>query len=140
MYPNNENQNLFKKVIKIEEEKFSNIIQEFSRLWLLLKKLRKTEKKKLLEKLLFKLYDTYGFPYELTEEICEENGIAIYKNEFDRKMEEQKEKARNSREVVMEKGQDAFIEAFFDEHGKTEFTGYRKKALLKLQKFFMYLN
>ena len=39
-------------------------------------------------------------------------------------MEEQKEKARNSREVVMEKGQDAFIEAFFDEHGKTEFTGY----------------
>ena len=36
------------------------------------------------------------------------------------------EKARSSREVIMEKGQNAFIEKFFDEHGKTEFTGYEK--------------
>ncbi len=114
-----------KKVIKIEEEKFSNTLDSgIQQVMAAIEEAKKNEEMRLTGEVTFKLYDTYGFPYELTEEICEENGIVIYKNEFDQKMEEQKEKARNSREVVMEKGQDAFIEAFFDEHGKTEFTGY----------------
>ena len=41
-------------------------------------------------------------------------------------MEEQKEKARSAREVVMEKGQDSFIEEFYDKYGVTKFTGYEK--------------
>ena len=72
----------------------------------------------------FKMYDTYGFPYELTEEICNERGIAVSQEEFLAKMEEQKEKARSARAVIMEKGQDSFIEEFYDKHGVTEFTGY----------------
>ena len=114
-----------KKVIKIEEEKFSNTLDSgIQQVMAAIDEAKKNGEGRLTGEITFKLYDTYGFPYELTEEICEENGIAIYKNEFDQKMEEQKEKARSSREVIMEKGQDAFIEAFFDEHGKTEFTGY----------------
>ncbi len=120
-----ENAKHIKKVIKIEEEKFSNTLDSgIQQVMAAIEEAKKNGEERLTGEVTFKLYDTYGFPYELTEEICEENGIAIYKNEFDQKMEEQKEKARNSREVVMEKGQDAFIEAFFDEHGKTEFTGY----------------
>ena len=120
-----ENAKHIKKVIKIEEEKFSNTLDSgIQQVMAAIEEAKKTGESRLTGDVTFKLYDTYGFPYELTEEICEENGITIYKNEFDQKMEEQKEKARSSREVVMEKGQDAFIEAFFDEHGKTEFTGY----------------
>ena len=120
-----ENVKHIKKVIKIEEEKFSNTLDSgIQQVMAAIEGAKKNGEGRLTGEVTFKLYDTYGFPYELTEEICEENGILIYKNEFDQKMEEQKEKARNSREVVMEKGQDAFIEAFFDEHGKTEFTGY----------------
>ena len=120
-----ENAKHIKKVIKIEEEKFSNTLDSgIQQVMAAIEEAKKNGESRLTGDVTFKLYDTYGFPYELTEEICEENGITIYKNEFDQKMEEQKEKARSSREIVMEKGQDAFIEAFFDEHGKTEFTGY----------------
>ncbi|MGL4910506.1 MAG: DHHA1 domain-containing protein, partial [Cetobacterium sp.] len=44
--------------------------------------------------------------------------------EFLEKMQEQREKARSARTVIMEKGQDSFIEEFYDKYGKTEFTGY----------------
>ena len=114
-----------KKVVKIEEEKFSNTLDlGIQHVMNAIEEAKANGEDVLSGEVTFKLYDTYGFPYELTEEICEENQIKVYKNEFDQKMEEQRELARSSREVVMEKGQDAFIEAFFDEHGKTEFTGY----------------
>ena len=48
----------------------------------------------------FKLYDTFGFPFELTEEIALENGLTINKDEFDNLMKEQKERARASRIVI----------------------------------------
>jgi len=83
-------------------------------------------KNKLDGEVSFKLYDTYGFPYELTEEIAEERGVTVLREEFEAKMEEQKEKARSAREVVMEKGQDSFIEEFYDKYGVTKFTGYEK--------------
>ena len=114
-----------KKVVKIEEEKFSNTLDlGIQHVMNAIEEAKNKGENFLSGDVTFKLYDTYGFPYELTEEICEENGIKVYKNEFDQKMEEQRELARSSREVVMEKGQDAFIESFFDEHGKTIFTGY----------------
>lgn len=116
-----------KKVVKIEEEKFSNTLdQGIQHVMNAIEEAKESKKNYLAGEITFKLYDTYGFPYELTEEICEENGIKIYKNEFDEKMEEQRNKARNSREIIMEKGQDSFIETFFDKYGKTEFTGYDK--------------
>ena len=118
-----------KKVVKIEEEKFSNTLDSgIQQVMSAIEEVKNNGETKLAGEMTFKLYDTYGFPYELTEEICEENGITVLREEFDAKMEEQKEKARNSREVIMEKGQNAFIEKFFDEHGKTEFTGYENSV------------
>lgn len=119
------NEDHIKKMVRIEEEKFShtldqgmNIVNEE------IEKATNSGEKKLSGEVTFKLYDTYGFPYELTEEICEEKGIEVTHSEFLEKMEEQKERARSAREVVKEKGQDSFIEEFFDKHGTTEFTGY----------------
>ncbi len=125
-YPDlKENLAHIKKIVKIEEEKFSNTLDSgIHHVMLAIEEAKKNEKDFLAGEITFKLYDTYGFPYELTEEICEENQIKVYKNEFDQKMQEQRELARNSREVVMEKGQDSFIEEFYDEHGATKFLGY----------------
>lgn len=114
-----------KKIVKIEEEKFSNTLDQGIQLVNNeIDNLIANGKNKLDGEISFKLYDTYGFPYELTEEIAQERGILVEKKEFEAKMEEQKEKARSAREVVMEKGQDSFIEEFYDKYGITKFTGY----------------
>lgn len=121
------NKEHIKKVVKIEEEKFSNTLDQG--IQLVTNEIALVKEKgesSLSGDVTFKLYDTYGFPYELTEEICEENGIFVSKDEFLKKMEEQREKARAARTVVMEKGQDKFIEEFYDKHGTTEFLGYKE--------------
>ena len=116
-----------RKIVKIEEEKFSNTLDQGIQLVNQeIDNLLANGKNKLDGEVSFKLYDTYGFPYELTEEIAEERGVTVLREEFEAKMEEQKEKARSAREVVMEKGQDSFIEDFYDKHGVTKFTGYEK--------------
>ena len=46
----------------------------------------------------FKLYDTYGFPMELTMEIAQESGYTVDKAGFDEEMNKQRERARNARE------------------------------------------
>ena len=116
-----------RKIVKIEEEKFSNTLDQGIQLVNQeIDNLLADGKNKLDGEVSFKLYDTYGFPYELTEEIAEERGVTVLREEFEAKMEEQKEKARSAREVVMEKGQDSFIEDFYDKHGVTKFTGYEK--------------
>ena len=116
-----------RKIVKIEEEKFSNTLDQGIQLVNQeIDNLLANRKNKLDGEISFKLYDTYGFPYELTEEIAEERGVTVLREEFEAKMEEQKEKARSAREVVMEKGQDSFIEEFYDKYGVTKFTGYEK--------------
>lgn len=125
-YPDlNDNLEHIKKVVKIEEEKFSRTLDQGIQLVNQeIEKVKSEDGKKLSGEITFKLYDTYGFPYELTEEICEEKGVEVSREEFEAKMEEQKEKARSAREVVMEKGQDSFIEEFYDKYGTTKFVGY----------------
>lgn len=125
-YPDlNDNLEHIKKVVKIEEEKFSRTLDQGIQLVNQeIEKVKSEGGKKLSGDITFRLYDTYGFPYELTEEICEEKGVEVSREEFEAKMEEQKEKARSAREVVMEKGQDSFIEEFYDKYGTTKFVGY----------------
>lgn len=57
-------------------------------------------KNKLSGETAFKLYDTYGFPIELTIEICNDKGIEVDVNRFNELLNEQKEKARNSRKII----------------------------------------
>jgi alanyl-tRNA synthetase len=70
----------------------------------------------------FKLHDTYGFPVELTEELAVEAGLTIDRDEFDRLMQEQRERAR-----AAAGGGDIpadVVAAFARSHVKTEFIGY----------------
>jgi alanyl-tRNA synthetase len=122
-----ENMEHIKKIIKIEEDKFSHTLgQGMQMVNDEIEKAKESGENKLSGEITFKLYDTYGFPYELTEEICEEKEVEVSLEEFTAKMEEQKERARSAREVVMEKGQDSFVEEFYDKYGKTVFEGYEK--------------
>lgn len=72
----------------------------------------------------FKLYDTYGFPLDLTKEILEDKGISIDEAGFKAAMEEQREKARIARGVTNYMGADATVYDEIDPKITTEFVGY----------------
>ena len=96
-----ERHDFIKKTIAIEEERFSQTLD--SGLAILEKMLADLETKG--EKLLpgadvFKLYDTFGFPIDLTRELTEEKGIEIDEDGFAALMKEQKKKARDARATL----------------------------------------
>ncbi len=73
----------------------------------------------------FKLYDTYGFPLELTVEICGESGLEVDEADFSKALEEQRERARSARqETEYLSERDIVYRELRDKHGPTEFVGY----------------
>lgn len=72
----------------------------------------------------FKLYDTYGFPIDLTKEILEEKGFTVDEKGFSEAMEEQKVKARKARKVTNYMGADVTVYESIDPSVTTEFVGY----------------
>ena len=91
----NEKINMIIQKINTEEELFNRTLVNGEKR---LQELFMSDSKKISGEDAFKLYDTYGFPFELTEEYAKEKGFSVSKEEFDKYMEEQKELARNSRE------------------------------------------
>lgn len=86
------------KVIKIEEERFAETIdQGLSILNEYMDALKADGKKELSGEHAFKLYDTYGFPIDLTREIVEEAGLTVAEDRFAELMEEQRKRARDAR-------------------------------------------
>ncbi len=81
------------KMIKAEEEKFLKTLENGENM--LMKAIK--DMKVLPAKDMFMLYDTFGFPKELTMEICQENGVEVDLDGFEKLMEEQKQRARNAR-------------------------------------------
>ncbi|WP_309602741.1 alanine--tRNA ligase [Sphingomonas sp.] len=72
----------------------------------------------------FKLYDTFGFPYDLTEDALRARGMAVDRAGFDRAMAEQKAAARAAWKGSGEKASDELWYDLAEEIGSTEFTGY----------------
>lgn len=83
------------KLIKNEEETFKKTLKNGQAL--LDEAIEKAHDGKLSGEIVFKLYDTYGFPFELTQEIAEENHVTVSREEFDNEMNQQKERARKAR-------------------------------------------
>ena len=75
----------------------------------------------------FELYDTYGFPLELTQEIAEEQGLSIDLEGFEREMEEQKTRSKDSYEAIDLMAQNALGE-IVAESNETSFLGYTQLA------------
>lgn len=78
----------------------------------------------------FKLYDTYGFPYELTVEYLEEKGFTTDRKEFDKYMEEQKQQAKQNRrqETTMNSQNEELLN--FKEHSEFIYNSYTEKATI----------
>ena len=74
----------------------------------------------------FKLYDTYGFPLDLTQEILEEKGYSVDEDGFKAAMEVQKNTARSARKETNYMGADATVFNELDVNLTTEFVGYEK--------------
>ncbi len=122
-YPQNAvNSSLAEEFLKLEEEKFLETLDQG------LKFLKDAIKKEVKDNVFsgeaaFKLYDTYGFPFDLTEVILREKGIELDTNGFEEALNRQKELSKKS----WKGGQGIDLSLYHKEketHGKTKFTGY----------------
>ncbi len=117
------------KVLTQEEEKFNKTIdQGLSILANLEAQMQKEGTKVLSGENTFKLYDTYGFPVDLTREILEEKGFSIDEEGFKAAMEEQRVTAQKARIVTNYMGVDATVYDEIDPSVTTEFVGYEQLA------------
>ena len=92
------NRDYIKKVIRLEEDRFAATLAQGMEMLGREIDAVKADGKKILDGAIgFRLYDTYGFPFELTAEILEENGLTLDKDGFDRAMNEQRQRARAAR-------------------------------------------
>lgn len=99
-----EKQSYIKKVIQLEEERFqTTLVQGMELLNGHVQSLKKSGITMLDGATAFKLYDTFGFPWELTLEILEEHDMQLDKQNFDAAMKEQRERARAARQDHAEK-------------------------------------
>lgn len=127
-YPELEEKRVFiTKVISEEEEKFNKTIdQGLSILGDMEAELEKSGKNQLSGADAFKLYDTYGFPLDLTKEILEEKSISIDEDGFSKAMEEQRQMARKARKTTNYMGADATVYDEIAPEITSKFVGYDK--------------
>ena len=113
------------KVLTEEENKFNKTIdQGLAILSQMREEMVKSGKKELSGEDAFKLYDTYGFPLDLTKEILEEENLGIDEEGFKACMEEQRVKARSARKVSNYMGADVTVYESIDPSITSEFVGY----------------
>ncbi|HWP94765.1 MAG TPA: alanine--tRNA ligase [Gammaproteobacteria bacterium] len=106
------------KVLLGEEERFAETLDQGMRL--LESALTELDGRVIPGETVFKLYDTYGFPVDLTADIARERGLTIDQAGFERAMEAQRERARAASQFGTEYAQDVAIDT------ETCFTGYEK--------------
>ena len=112
-------------VLTQEENNFAKTIdQGLAILADLEESLQKEGKKEVSGEDAFRLYDTYGFPLDLTKEILEEKGYTIDEKGFEERMEEQRQKARAARKTTNYMGADATVYDSIDPSITSKFVGY----------------
>ncbi|MFB9145759.1 alanine--tRNA ligase [Halomonas alkalicola] len=104
------------RVLLKEEEQFARTLEHG--MGLLEEALADLDGEVLPGETVFKLYDTYGFPYDLTADVCRERGVTLDEIGFERALEAQRERARAASQFGADYG------AALDLEGETTFTGY----------------
>ena len=113
------------KVVAKEEEQFNKTIDQGLSILSNMEKEMEAKGVRTLEGTsAFRLYDTYGFPLDLTKEILEEKGMSVDEEGFCRAMEVQRKTAREAREVTNYMGADVTVYESIDPGVTTEFVGY----------------
>jgi alanyl-tRNA synthetase len=124
-------QSIIEKVIMEEETTFLRTLEKGIRLLdQIISNLKKDAKIEISGKDAFILYDTYGFPFDLTELIAKENQLAVNKIEFDSEMQKQKERARSASDI------NADDWTILGEEDKNVFIGYDlTKSSIRIVKY-----
>ena len=113
------------KLITVEEQNFNKTIdQGLAILNTMMEDLQKSGEKVLSGENTFKLYDTYGFPIDLTIEILEEKRFSVDEDGFKKAMENQRQTARDARETTNYMGKDVTIYQSIDASVESKFVGY----------------
>ena len=113
------------KVVAKEEEQFNKTIDQGLSILSNMEKEMEAKGVRTLEGTsAFRLYDTYGFPLDLTKEILEEKGMSVDEEGFCKAMEVQRKTAREAREVTNYMGADVTVYESIDPGVTTEFVGY----------------
>ena len=114
------------RVIRTEEERFLETLAAGSDiLAVLISEAKASGASEIIGNDAFRLYDTFGFPLELTQEIAAEQGLTVDEDGFNAAMEEQRKRARSARqetEYISERG--VLYKALREELGETRFNGY----------------
>lgn len=123
---------LIAKVIQEEENAFLNTLSTgIQRIEKIIEQLTLSKKQELSGKDAFELYDTFGFPFDLTELILKEKGLRVSKTEFDKHMQEQKER---SKQASLTETNDWVIVS--DSKKESAFVGYHQlSAEIKILKY-----
>ncbi|MCG2796054.1 MAG: alanine--tRNA ligase [Actinomycetia bacterium] len=126
VYPGlKEHHSLVSGVIAAEEERFGQTLQQgVDLLGGVIDDLGRSGGDTIIGKTVFYLHDTLGFPLELTEEIALDQGVSVDREGFNALMEEQRERARQSRETEVDDDRNVLAELCRDK-GRTFFDGYR---------------
>lgn len=120
-----ENKETIQRVVLQEEERFKLTLQRgYSQIEDMIKNLKDNNQNVLSGIDAFKLYDTYGFPYELTKEIALENGIETDEKGFRDEMENQKQRARSSMQKVI-----LTDDLSYTNNPDTKFKGYEQNEV-----------
>lgn len=132
-YPDNmNNASLAEKLLRLEEEKFRQTLKVG--LDLIYKEIENLDKNsKFNGEQAFKLYDTYGFPLDLTEVILREKGLSLDIEGFDKAMQRQKDASKKNSKFSQTEDNLKTFYSIKEKFGATEFLGYKEvKSLAKL--------
>ena len=109
---------MVKRVLKVEEERFAETIEQG--MGILEQAISGLSGKTIPGEVVFKLYDTYGFPVDLTADIARERTLEIDQEGFDREMEAQRDRARAASQFAADQQLNIQLD------GETDFTGYER--------------
>lgn len=113
---------LIVETLKNEEEKFRETLDKG--LKILSQEIENSKDSKLDGKIAFKLYDTYGFPLDLTQDIAKEYNLEFDQTSFNHEMEQQRQRARQNWAGSGEESEDKLFFNLKEQHGATKFIGY----------------